>query len=61
VVTQTISREKLLTREEIEAREVKEFLDSFQLNFISPISQISQNESKVTTLEILDRRGKAFK
>ncbi|NDK09661.1 peptidoglycan DD-metalloendopeptidase family protein [Candidatus Gracilibacteria bacterium] len=61
VVTQTISREKLLTREEIEAREVKEFLESFQLNFISPISQISQNENKVTTLEILDRRGKAFK
>ncbi len=61
VVTKTISREKLLTREEIEAREVKEFLDSFQLNFISPISQISQNENKVTTLEILDRRGKPFK
>lgn len=58
---ETVSREKLMTREEIEAREVQEFLDSYQINFINSISQLSQWETKNTTMKVETSRGKGFK
>ena len=53
-----VSRVNLLTREEIEAMEVQEFLKDYNINFTNSISQISENSNKITTIQVTDRKGK---
>lgn len=58
---ETVSREKLMTREEIEAREVQEFLDTYKIDFVNPVSQLSEKETKSTIMKVGTSRGKDFR
>lgn len=63
VKTETISREKLkMTREEIEAREVQDFLNLYNIDFSSSISQIGENQTAATFIQVSSSsKGKWFK
>lgn len=58
---ETVSREKLMTREEIEAREIQEFLDAYKINFTDPVSQLSEKETRSMTMMVETSRGKWFR
>ncbi|RKW20733.1 hypothetical protein D8B46_08905, partial [Candidatus Gracilibacteria bacterium] len=61
--TEKISREKLMTREELEAKEVKDFLDGYKidLSFANTGSNITLGGTETLNLTITDSRGKYFK
>ncbi len=56
-----VSRAQLLTREEIEAREVQDFLKKYNISFANTITHININDTKTTTLKVKNTRGKAFR
>lgn len=58
---QKVSRENLMTREEIQAQEMEEFLDIYDINFKDFSSHMSQDELQITTLRIENSREKGFK
>jgi hypothetical protein len=58
---ETVSREKLMTREEIEAREIQEFLDAYKINFKDPVSQLSEKETRTMLMMVETARGKGFR
>ena len=61
--TEKISREKLMTREELEAKEVKDFLDGYKidLSFANTWSNITLWWTETLNLTITDSRWKYFK
>ena len=63
IETKKISREKLLTRKEIEKREVNEFINNYniELQFVNPWGNIEKWKSELLKLKILDKKGKLFK
>lgn len=56
-----VSREDLMTREEIEAMEVQEFLDIYNINFSEDISQIQEWQTKTTLIEVKNDKGRGYK
>ena len=56
-----VSRASLLTREEIEAMEVQEFLKKYDINFSESISQIQEGATKTTILQVTDSKERGFK
>lgn len=60
---QKISKKDLLTREEIEAREVEDFLRRYnvELNFKKAWNNVKVGSTKILKLKITDTRGKPFK
>jgi len=50
-----------LTREEIEAMEVQEFLKKYDINFSESISQIQEGATKTTILQVTDSKERGFK
>ncbi len=58
---ETVSRENLMTREEIEAREVQEFLGMYDISFVNPISQLAEKETKVSLMQVENAKGRGFK
>lgn len=62
VETQKISKTNLMTREEIEKREVEEFLKfhNIELNFVNPGWNIPRDGTETLKLKITNRKGKAF-
>jgi len=58
---QKVSRATLMTREEIEAMEVQEFLRIYNVDFKESVSQISEWATKLTTIEVKNARWKGFK
>lgn len=63
VETLKISKVNLMTREEIEKREVEDFLKfhNIELNFTNPGWNIPKDWTEILKLSITDRKGKAFK
>jgi len=63
IETQKISKTNLMTREEIEKREVEDFLKLYniELNFINEWWNIPLNGTETLKLNITDRKGRAFK
>lgn len=63
IETQKISRETLLTREEIEAREVSDFIKKYniKLQFVNPGWNIEIGWNETLKLEILNKNWKPFK
>jgi len=64
-VTQTptpvISREKLMTREEIEAMEIAEFLWSHSMSFTNTFSQLDINSSRTMQIVFNTERGRGYR
>lgn len=58
--TQTISRDKLLTREEIERREVDEFLKVYNISLSNNISHVNENSSQIITLSVKNSKDRGF-
>ncbi|MDD3793568.1 MAG: M23 family metallopeptidase [Candidatus Gracilibacteria bacterium] len=60
--TQKISKEKLMTREEIEAKEVEEFIKGYNidLKFQNASSNVALGKTEVLKLTITDKRNKPF-
>lgn len=56
-----VSRAQLLTREEIEAMEIQQFLKSYDIKYTNKVSQIEVNDMQVTTMEILKANGRNYK
>ena len=50
-----------MTREEIEAREIQEFLDAYKINFTDPVSQLSEKETRTMIMNVETVRGKGFR
>jgi len=63
IKTQKISKKSLLTREEIEAREVKEFIKDYNidLDFTKAWSNVAVNKTEILKLKVTNKKGKAFK
>jgi peptidoglycan hydrolase-like protein with peptidoglycan-binding domain len=63
LAVEKISKQWLLTREEIEAREVKDFLKNYNidLKFKDNGSNVGVGETIILNLSITDKKGKAFK
>ncbi|MFK7779763.1 MAG: M23 family metallopeptidase [Candidatus Gracilibacteria bacterium] len=61
--TQKIERETLMSREEIEKREVENFLryHNVELNFVNEGGNIKKGTTETLKLKVTDRKGKAFK
>lgn len=61
--TKKISQTKLLTREEIEAREVKDFLRDYNIDFDlnSVWGNVAVDETITIKLSITDKKGRAFR
>lgn len=61
--TQKISKESLMTREEIEKREVEEFLKNYNinLNFEKAGTNIAVWKAEILKLEIINKKWKVFK
>lgn len=61
LVTQKISRVQLLTREEIEAREIDEFLKNNNMSFKNTFSHIDAGSTEVMQIVFGTRKWKAFR
>lgn len=63
ITTQKISRTGLLSREEIEKREVDEFLKNYTINIknLSKLNEVQIGKNTKVTLEILDKRGRGYR
>ncbi len=63
IETQVIERNNLMTREQIEAIEVENFLKDYniELNFKNAWTNVAVWKSETLELKITDKRGKAFK
>lgn len=63
IENQKIERENLMSREEIERREVEEFLryHNIELNFVNEGWNIQAGTTETLKLVVTDRKGKAFK
>ncbi|MDD2907327.1 MAG: M23 family metallopeptidase [Candidatus Gracilibacteria bacterium] len=61
-VTQKISKENLMTREQIEAKEVEDFIKGYKidLKFQNAASNVAIGKAEVLKLDIKDSRGKPF-
>lgn len=59
--TEKISRENLMTREELEAKEVNEFLSEYNIDLKLDDNQIWIWETKDLNLTVSNRRGRPFK
>jgi hypothetical protein len=60
-VIQKVSRTKLMTREEIEAKETAEFLEKYNPELQESVSQIKVGEVKLSHFTILNEKGNNFK
>lgn len=60
---QKIDKRDLMTREQIEAKEVEEFIRKYNINleFDTAGDNIAVGKTKILKLEITDKRGRAFK
>ena len=58
---QKVPRENLLTREEIEAREVESFTQDFNIDLTSKISHLEAQATKSITIHITDRKGRPYR
>lgn len=58
---QKVSREKLLTREEIEAQEVEEFLRQYEVEIKNQVSQIESNTTEVSQILITNSKWKGLR
>lgn len=60
---QKISRKNLLSREEIEKREVNNFLKKYkiELNFVNKTANIKKWTTEILKLKVTDKKGKLFK
>ncbi len=56
-----VSRKNLLTREEIEAKEVQDFLKKYSIKFQTAITHVDENKTKTTVIEVKNAKGKGFK
>lgn len=56
-----ISREKLMTREEIEAMEIAEFLWSHSMSFTNTFSQLDINSSRTMQIVFNTERGRGYR
>ena len=56
-----VSRENMLTREEIEAKEMEDFLRTYDVEIKSEFSQIKKWETKISIFSLADRKGKEFR
>lgn len=56
-----VSRENLLTREEIQAQEMSEFLKKHTIEIKNSFSQIATGQSKLSVFSITDRQEKWFR
>ncbi len=63
IETVKISKRNLMTREEIEKREVETFLKKYniELNFVNKTPNIKKWTTEILKLKITDRKGKLFK
>ncbi|MCH8518233.1 M23 family metallopeptidase [Candidatus Gracilibacteria bacterium] len=59
--TPVISRENLMTREEIEAMEIAEFLKNHTLNFNNTFSQLDTGSSRTMQIVFNTERGRGFR
>ena len=56
-----IEKAELLTREEIEAREINEFLSDYTITFDNPIGFVEKGGSNITNMKVENKRGRGFK
>ena len=63
IETEKISRRNLLSREEIEKREVESFLKRYniELNFVNKTPNIKKGTTEILKLKVTDKRGNLFK
>ncbi len=59
--TNTVSRDNLKTREEIEKQEMDMFLGKYDIKFADTASQVEVGKQKSTTLSVTDSRGRGYK
>lgn len=56
-----VSRVNLMTREEREAKEMEEFLNSYTPEVINTFSQLQVNETKTAVFSVKNKKGKGFR
>ena len=59
--TPVVSREQLMTREEIEAKEIQEFLNAHDMSFRNTFNQLDVNASRTMQIVFNTNRGRGFR